>query len=855
MSGRARLTVCAAVATLSASSALLPLVEPVGWMMQAAVLLVIVSGAGGLARRVPLARPLTVAAQAVVALLLLTVLFVHDQAIGGVLPGPDAFRELGELTQEGVADVSRYAIPAPVTAGIRLLLVGGVLLVGLVVDTLAVTYRSAAPAGLPLLALYSVAAGLSQGGAGWLWFLIAGAGYLLLLLAEGRDRLSQWGRVFGGRVPGGRPPVAKGQSYASTASGPAYAPVRTGRRIGALVLGVALVVPAVLPSLGGGLLGPAVAGRGTGGGGTISAVNPLVSLQNSLNQPEDRQVLNYRTTASDTRDLYLRIVALDQFDGTAWKPSERAVKDVPDRLPGPAGLSPKVDVTTVNTSVSAAPWYAQNWLPLPYPASHVDIAGRWRFEPEGRTLVGDRGQNTRGVQYQVESLLVRPTARQLDTAPAPPAELTREYTKVPDSLPPVVRETARQVTRDAGSAYDKAVRLQDWFSLNGGFTYNTEVRAGSGTEAIARFLEQKEGFCVHFAFSMAAMARTLGIPARVAVGFTPGTRQSDGSTSVGLKDAHAWPELYFEGTGWTRFEPTPSRGTPPDYTLADTPSTGGSNVPAPQPSRSAAAPVGPSPSQSCAPAERRVGPCWTPPAQSASGPADDGPSPWEVTAVCVGAVVLLLLPVLPLLWRLRARSRRLRGARAGGAGLGGRRAGGDGPATALTARPDAGDGVTWDHDGPPEPQNSPRPGPYGTARTLAAWQELVDSGWDYGILPDESLTPRKAAERIVRIGELDGTAAEAAHRVAASVEQVLYAPDPRPAAGLADEVQRVRTGLRDSASRRLRLRALLAPRSAARALWTLSARWSDFLTRCTTSPPATAVRRAAGALRLSRSRP
>ncbi|OKI05214.1 transglutaminase [Streptomyces sp. CB02923] len=844
MSGRARLTVCAAVATLCASSALLPLVEPVGWMMQAAVLLVVVSGAGALARRVPLARPLTVVAQAVVALLLLTVLFAHDEATAGVLPGPDVFRELGELAQEGVADVSRYAIPAPVTAGIRLLMVGGVLLVGLVVDTLAVTYRSAAPAGLPLLALYSVAAGLSQGGAGWLWFLVAGAGYLLLLLAEGRDRLSQWGRVFGGRSPG-RPPVADGQRYASAAGGPAHAPVRTGRRIGALVLGVSLVVPAVLPSLGGGLLGPAVAGRGPGGGGTISAVNPLVSLQNSLNQPEDRQVLNYRTTSSDTRDLYLRIVALDQFDGTAWKPSERSVKDVPDRLPDPAGLSPEVDVTAVNTSISTAPWYAQNWLPLPYPASRVDIGGRWRFEPEGRTLVGDRGQNTRGAQYQVESLLVRPTARQLDASPAPPAELTREYTKVPDSLPPVVRETARQVTRDARTAYDKAVRLQDWFSLNGGFTYNTEVRAGSGTEAISRFLEQKEGFCVHFAFSMAAMARTLGIPARVAVGFTPGTRQSDGSTSVGLKDAHAWPELYFEGVGWTRFEPTPSRGTPPDYTLADTPSTGGTNAPAPQPSRSAAVPAGPSPSQSCAPAERRLGPCWTPPAQSASGPADDGLSPWAVTALSVGALVLLLVPVLPLLWRMRARSRRLHGGRPARGG----------PARTLAADVEPGDSAAWHSGGPPQSQGGVHPGQFGTARTLAAWRELVDSGWDYGILPDDSLTPRKAAERIVRIGELHGTAADAAHRVAASVEQVLYAPDPRPEPGLADEVRRVRTGLRDAASRRLRLRALLAPRSAARALWALSSRWSAFVTRCTASPPATAVRRVAGAVGLSRGRP
>lgn len=99
--------------------------------------------------------------------------------------------------QDGINDVSSFAIPAPVTPGIKLLLVGGVLLIALAVDAIAVTYDSAAPAGLPLLALYSIAAGLSRGGAQWLYFLLASCGYLLLLLAEGRDRLSRWGRVFG----------------------------------------------------------------------------------------------------------------------------------------------------------------------------------------------------------------------------------------------------------------------------------------------------------------------------------------------------------------------------------------------------------------------------------------------------------------------------------------------------------------------------------------------------------------------------------------------------------------------------------------------------------------------------------
>src|SRR5690606_41826401 len=87
---------------------------------------------------------------------------------------------------------------------------------------------------------------------------------------------------------------------------------------------------------------------------------------------------------------------------------------------------------------------------------------------------------------------------------------------------------------------------------------------------IARFLRDKQGFCVHYSFAMASMARSLGIPARVAVGFAPGTPQADGTVAVGLRDAHAWPELYFEGIGWTRFEPTPTRGSIPSYTPPDT---------------------------------------------------------------------------------------------------------------------------------------------------------------------------------------------------------------------------------------------------------------------------------------------
>ncbi|GGT64532.1 transglutaminase TgpA family protein [Streptomyces lateritius] len=799
MSGRARLTLGSFAATLTAAGALLPLVRPATWIFTAAFLLAVQSGVGVLTRRVPLARSLTIAAQAVATLLALTFVFAREQALLWFLPGPQAFGRFAALFEAGADDIGKYAIPAPDTEGIRLMVVGGVLVIGLLVDSLAVTFRSAAPAGLPLLALYSVAAGLSEGGASWLWFLLAATGYLLLLLAESRDRLSQWGRVFGGAPrAGGRAPGAAG-------GGQALAPVRTGRRIGVIAMGVALVVPAVLPGLSGGLFGGPGEGPGESGkGGTISAVNPLVSLQENLRQPEDREVLRYRTNATDTSGMYVRLVALDQFDGTSWKSSVRPIQDVPKRLPTPDGLGRQVRTTEVTSNFVASTTYEQKWLPMPYPAVKVEIDGRWRYEPAGRMLVGDDKQNTRGARYTVTSLDVRPTGEQLAGAPSASAKLLSEYTKVPDSLPADVKSTALEVTRGARNDYERAVKLQDWFATDGGFRYDVEVESGTGVQAISRFLQQREGFCVHFSFSMAAMARSLGIPARVAVGFMPGTPQSDGTMSVGIRDAHAWPELYFEGAGWMRFEPTPTRGSTPDYTRPQTPSGSASGSAQPETSASAQPSAVPSTSDSCPPQARRLGECGPDEAAAGASSGGDGPNPLMVVLICLGVAVLLLLPLLPLLWRTRVRARRL--------GSPGR--------TAVDA----------------------------AARTLAAWQEIIDTAWDHGVRPDESRTPRKTAARIVRLGALDGEAANAVHRVARSVEQVLYAPHPRPGTGLVEEVALVRAGFQQVSGRRVRLRALLVPRSSVRVVWAASARWAR-LTAAWSSRRDEASARLADALR------
>jgi transglutaminase-like putative cysteine protease len=816
MSGRARLTVFAALASLMAAAALLPLASPRGWYAKALLCVVLQAGVGAAARRVPLARPLTILAQLLVSLLVLTAMFTPHQAVAGVLPGPQAVRQLGQLVQDGMTDVTNFAIPAPVTPGIRFLLVGGVLLIALTVDAIAVTYNSAAPAGLPLLALYAVAAGLEEGGSQWVYFLIAAAGYLLLLLAEGRDRLSRWGRVFGGA-----PRQGSWAGPAGAAGGGApLAPVRTGRRIGAMALGIALVLPAVLPSLSGGLLDSTGGGSGDGLGGGVgnaTSVRPEVALQDYLNQPENREVMTYRTSSPDAGGMYLRIVSLDQFDGTQWSASNDDKVDIPDPLPTPQGQAADVKYTEVDTSVVVDRNYAQGWLPMPYPALSVQVDGDWRYQPEGRMIIGDHGQTTSGLRYQVSSMLLDPTAAQLAAAPPATGKIAEEYEKVPGTLPAVVADTARQVTASATTDYQRALDLQRYFT-SGQFVYDTEAKSGTGVDAIARFLQTKRGFCVHFAFTMATMARTLHIPARVAVGFTPGSLTSSGAMSIGLKDAHAWPELYFEGIGWTRFEPTPYRGTAPSYTLTTNPAGGGDTADPTQHGPGSTARPAPSASSKCA-EQHNLGPagCGSAAAGGSGGSGGSGFDGLRLAGIAVIALLVLLVPTLPLLWRSRVRAARLRGGREKGGGL------------ALSPGHE-GAGTGSRHGATSDESETSRQGVAGpvaegrlSGSVLSAWQEVLDSGWDYGITPDESETPRRAMARLISDGGLSGPAAEGATSLATAVERTLYAPRPQPASGLAADVHAVRAGLHASASRGARLRARFFPRSFARVLWQFSA--------------------------------
>ena len=155
--------------------------------------------------------------------------------------------------------------------------------------------------------------------------------------------------------------------------------------------------------------------------------------------------------------------------------------------------------------------------------------------------------------------------------PSRPAPALDPLRQLPSDFSATAVKAAASATAAATTPYEQAVALQDFFRT--GFEYSLDVPAGHGGADIDRFLEARVGYCEQFSGAYAAMARSLGLPARVAVGFTPGEEDPDesGVFHVRGEHAHAWPEVYLEGLGWVAFEPTPGRGAPGAETYTGVP--------------------------------------------------------------------------------------------------------------------------------------------------------------------------------------------------------------------------------------------------------------------------------------------
>lgn len=163
-----------------------------------------------------------------------------------------------------------------------------------------------------------------------------------------------------------------------------------------------------------------------------------------------------------------------------------------------------------------------------------------------------------GDLFTIVSSMTQPTPDELRAATTEPPDPI--LVEVAADLPTVVGELAVDVTTGAASSYDSALTLQNWFRSE--FEYRAGAIDGHSADDLDEFLDVREGDAEQFSAAFALMARTLGLPTRVAVGFTPGVLNQEGWYSVTDAQSHSWPEVWFDDIGWIPFEPTPGRGVP-----------------------------------------------------------------------------------------------------------------------------------------------------------------------------------------------------------------------------------------------------------------------------------------------------
>lgn len=555
--GRIGATAAAAFATLTASTALLPLFATLSYLISVILAVAAIAVAGFISRQVGLPAALHPVVGLLALITSLTWMFALPAAFLGVLPGPAAIEDLRALIQQGISESQVLVAPVPAEPALVLLAAGGVGVIALIVDTVGVTLRLPAFAGVPLLLLFSVPAAIVRDGIPWWLLPLTVVGWLTLLAADSQGALRSWGSLLTPSRPRPRP-----------GAGPQAHPRRPRARIGnagwvaaVAAIAIAVTVPSALPWLDepvwGTGRGEAIPGGANPADGGVS-LDPFVSLQRNLVNNSDQEVLRYQTDAENPG--YLRMLTLTEFDGVRWSAPSASVRlPVSRSLPAPV-IAAGVKTRTENHRITVDN-LLNSELPVPYAATSVSgvnepLGSQWSWDPATRTI---RGQNTssQGLEYNVTSVAISPSRSALRNATADPAPSLSALTALPADLDPLVAQLATDVTQGASSPYDKALALERWFTRDGGFTYSTAIVGSDDVDPVVEFLTERVGYCEQYAATMALMARSLGIPARVNIGFTAGSVNAEGSWIVRGRNAHAWPELWFDGLGWVWFEPTP----------------------------------------------------------------------------------------------------------------------------------------------------------------------------------------------------------------------------------------------------------------------------------------------------------
>ena len=465
-----------------------------------------------------------------------------------VFPGTTLFGlptlETLRAVREAAGEIGRQADAqvAPTPPLVPLFLAAVTALWAAVFSTHALAIRAGSPllALLPPVALVAFADTVLEETERPLYGVLFLATALAVVFIDGLRRVQRWGPTW--VWPGARGGL-------TTATG------RGARRVAALALGVATLIPLTLPGFGTG----AVIDLSGGGSGDSIRVNPLVSIQSNLNRGEAVELFTVDSEVAS----YWRTVSLDSFDGVTWKATEGSAPEAVNSatlLSGPREGTEFVQVFNVgerDLSVSG--------VPVSYPATHVDFPGDLSYDRDLEMLRLDDNTIEAGTRYEVRTTPVQPTPGELRAVDFPDPKANPRFTAIPADLPAEIRQIAGSWIEqsDATNDYEAILAIQDRFQGTE-FIYDATVPPRDDQFTLLDFLrDTRRGFCQQFASAMAVMLRTQGYPTRVAVGFTPGEPgESDGLYHVTTNEAHAWVEVLFPTYGWLAFEPTPGRSNP-----------------------------------------------------------------------------------------------------------------------------------------------------------------------------------------------------------------------------------------------------------------------------------------------------
>jgi transglutaminase-like putative cysteine protease len=510
-----------------------------GWLARLAVPVGVAWALSVLLRRARLRTGVAIAVQTVAAVLVLSWVFAPG-SLAVVLPTPTTASVLADEVRDSFAAFGDLVAPVPATTGFLVVVAAAMWLIVAFADIAALRFGAPVQAAVPYVSTFAAVGILARE---------SGRGTAALAFVAGLATYAATQRALSGA----------GQRWVSG---------RTVQGTRAVLGGAVLV--AVVAVLGGMLVAPLLPGdeqpvldlRDLGeGDGPRTVVSPFVGLRSLLGERSDDVMF----TVQADQPAYWRLTSLEEYDPEReiWVSRgsyQRTDGDLPETL-SPAVVDGTLEQRIRMEALSSL------WLPGAYAPVRIDSGADVSFDSRSSSLILRDGDDANGLEYSLQSELAD-VAEVVEDAAAPAGDTMDETYLDAPQLDPATRRTLTEVVGDARTPYDQMRRLQDWFRTE--FSYDDQVDYSDSSDALAAFLSARRGFCQQFSSTFALFARSLGLPSRVAVGFTQGdvVEGDDGGAEyvVRGRHAHAWPEVYLVGAGWVPFEPTPQRGDPQSQT-------------------------------------------------------------------------------------------------------------------------------------------------------------------------------------------------------------------------------------------------------------------------------------------------